>query len=96
MIIKSYGLQSGPAGHPAKDSSGRMPTDRQFQGSNDGKEWTVLDVQKDQRQWRPSEKRTFSWFFPEPFRYYRLYITSGAAPRILRLYELSFEISPGR
>ncbi|MHC4743254.1 MAG: discoidin domain-containing protein [Planctomycetota bacterium] len=96
--IKTYALLSGPAQHgiDGSDASGRMPKDWQFQGSNDGKEWTVLDIQKAQTQWQPGEKRAFSCSFPESFRYYRLYVTAGVAPRILRLYELTFQARPGR
>lgn len=86
--IRTYALQTGPAQHPARDTLERMAKDWQFEGSNDGEKWKVLDIQKDQVNWKVGEIRAFSCPFPESFRHYRLYITDGINPDILRLYEV--------
>ncbi len=87
-MIKRYALQTGSHGKDGRDSTGRMPKDWRFEGSNDGSNWTVLDTQADQTDWKVNERRTYSCANPGSFQYYRLYITAGVHPNILRLYEL--------
>jgi hypothetical protein len=86
--IRGYTLQTGSHGKDGTDSTGRMPKDWRFEGSNDGSDWTVLDTQADQTDWKVNERRTYSCANPGSFQYYRLYITAGVNPNILRLYEL--------
>jgi hypothetical protein len=87
--IKMYALQTGSHGKEGKDSTGRMPKDWRFEGSNDGSNWTVLDIQADQTDWKVNERRTYTCANPGSFRYYRLYITAGVNATALRLYEMT-------
>jgi hypothetical protein len=86
--IKRYALQTGSHGKGGRDATGRMPKDWRFEGSNDGSDWTVLDTEADQTDWKVNERRTYGCANPASFQYYRLYITAGVYPNILRLYEL--------
>jgi len=85
---KEYALQTGNHGIDGRDSTGRMPKDWRFEASNDGANWTVLDVQEDQTNWTVNERRMYRCNNSSAYRYYRLYITAGVNPKILRLYEL--------
>jgi len=86
--VIEYALQTGSHGKDGTDSTGRMPKDWRFEGSNDGSDWTVLDTQADRTDWKVNERRTYTCANPASFRYYRLYITAGVNTKILRLYEV--------
>lgn len=83
--ITKYTLQSGTHGI---DASERMPKDWRFQGSNERSRWTTLDTRKKEINWKNNEKRTYRFAGNSSYRYYRLYITAGINPDILRLYEI--------
>ena len=83
--ITKYTLYCGFFG---ADSTGRMPKDWQFQGSNDGSSWTTLDIVKNQINWKNKEGRTYSFKNSISYRYYRLYITDGINPGVLRLSKI--------
>ncbi len=91
--ITQYSLQTGSHGF---DSTGRMPKSWQFQGSNDGVNWVTLDTRTDEVSWNNNEKRTYNYTNSTHYKYYRLYITNGVNPFILRLYEIELleEIQP--
>lgn len=79
--IKRYSLQAG-------ESTARMPMDWQFQGSNDGKTWAVLDIQINQTGWKQGKERIYNIAKPSAYKSYRLYFTKGNEPEILRIYEI--------
>jgi hypothetical protein len=88
--VRGYALQTGPSSHGINgiDAIGRMPKGWRFEGSNDGSDWTVLDTQANQTHWKVNERRTYNINNHTSYRYYRLYITAGIEPGILRLYEV--------
>ena len=88
--VRGYALQTGPSSHGINgiDAIGRMPKGWRFEGSNDGSDWTVLDTQATQTHWKVNERRTYNINNHTSYRYYRLYITAGIEPGILRLYEV--------
>lgn len=79
--IMKYALLAG-------EESKRMPKDWKFQGSNDGTMWTDLDTQMNQIDWKTNEERSYLVTKPAKYRFYRLYVTSGNQPEILRIYEI--------
>ncbi|MBI4707654.1 MAG: discoidin domain-containing protein [Candidatus Omnitrophica bacterium] len=81
--ISKYMIATGNHG---TDSTERMPKDWEFQASDDGTNWKTLDAQKNQTNWRLNEKRLYRLPLRINFRYYRLWITKGNHPEILRLY----------
>lgn len=83
--ISRYTIQTGMHG---KDATERMPKDWEFQGSNDMSNWATLDNRINQVDWINKETRTYSIENPNVYKYYRLYISQGITPGILRLYEI--------
>ena len=82
--IEAYTLQSG---RQEKGSICGMPRDWEFQGSNNGSNWTVIDTRTNQIGWEDNEKALYKLPNPASYKYYRLYITAGNALN-LRLPEL--------
>lgn len=80
--IVKYSLRPGLHG---TDSTGRMPKDWQFQGSHDGRNWITLDVRKDQEKWKNVTEKKYATNNPTAYRYYRIYITAGVSPDIVRI-----------
>ena len=78
-----YLLQTGPHG---EDATQRMPRDWKLQASDDGLDWITIDIRKNQTDWKKNEVRIYSIEPPGAYRYYRLYINSGIASNVLRLY----------
>jgi len=78
--VKKYILYTG--GH----GPGREPKTWQFQGCDDGITWVALDARGNECNWEKNEKRTYNINNHTSYRYYRLYITAGMEPGILRLY----------
>jgi regulation of enolase protein 1 (concanavalin A-like superfamily) len=72
--VKSYGLTSG------NDVPGRDPKDWQFQGSNDGTNWTTLDTQTGQQFTRRNQTKTYDISNTTAYRFYRLSISAIADP----------------
>jgi hypothetical protein len=83
--IVKYSLQTGPHG---TDATGRMPKEWILQGSKNRLIWITLDSRKNEINWMPNEKRTYEFPNSTAYKYYRLYITAGVEPKILRLYEI--------
>lgn len=82
--ITKYVMKSGSA--HGVGALKRMPKEWYFQASADNVSWITLDVQKDQSNWEESEKRIFELINNEAYNFYRLTITNGNEPTILRLY----------
>ena len=61
----------------ANDKVGRDPKDWQFQGSNDGVNWTTLDTQSGQAFANRFQQNSYTVASPGAYRWYRLNITSN-------------------
>ncbi|MCS0630823.1 alginate lyase family protein [Telluria mixta] len=61
----------------ANDKIGRDPKDWQFQGSNDGVNWTTLDTQSGQAFANRFQLNSYTVASPGAYRWYRLNITSN-------------------
>jgi hypothetical protein len=68
----------------------RMPTNWQFQGTIDGKNWNILD-KREKQQWKINEKKEYIISEPKEYSLYRLYFTAGS-PKIMRIYEIGLFI----
>jgi len=77
---------------PARD-----PRDWQFQGSNDGTNWTTVDTRTGQASW-PNRYQTISFTVASPgaYRYYRLNVTANNGDGSTQLSELAFFSDVGR
>jgi hypothetical protein len=58
-------------------TASRMPKDWTFEGSNDGVNWTVLDIRKGEVGWSASEKRSYEFENDVPYQKYRINITAN-------------------
>jgi hypothetical protein len=59
------------------DVASRDPKDWQFQGSNDGVNWTTLDTQSGQVFASRLQQNSYTIASPGAYRYYRLNVTSN-------------------
>jgi len=73
----------------ANDAPERDPADWQLLGSNDGNNWTTLDVRTGQTFDSRFKKRAFSVATPGAYNYYRLQIDSVAGPGYANSVQLS-------
>jgi hypothetical protein len=82
-VVTRYDLSS------ANDMPGRDPREWQFQGSNDGTNWTTLDIQSGQ-SWA-SRFLTKQYFVTtlSPYQYYRLNITANNGAGDVQLSEMA-------
>lgn len=80
-IVTKYSLVSG------NDAPGRDPKDWTLYGSNDGENWTVLDVRKDITFVSRRETREFEIDNNELFQYYKLDITRNNGDGLFQLAE---------
>lgn len=81
---KSYSIQAG------NFTPERMPVSWTLLASNDREEWKVIDSQKISTDWNVSEVKTFSLESNKTnYNFYQLRF-SGENPKILRIYEISF------
>lgn len=71
QTIKRYGVTS------ADDVPGRDPKDWQFQGSNDGVNWTLLDTQIGQSFVNRYRTNTYNISNATAYRFYRLNVTAN-------------------
>lgn len=55
------------------------PSTWQFQGSNDGTNWTTVDTRSGITWSSARERKEFSIASPQSFLYYRLYVTTNAS-----------------
>jgi alpha-L-fucosidase 2 len=66
-VVKSYSITS------ANDTPTRDPREWKLEGSNDGKEWVVLDQRTDEPQFeRRQQKRTYNFENAKACRYYQI------------------------
>ncbi|MDQ0044276.1 discoidin domain-containing protein [Variovorax boronicumulans] len=71
--VQRYSVMSGSD----DDVVPRDPKDWQFQASNNGATWTMLDTQTDQVLAERLELKTYAIENPASYRYYRLNITAN-------------------
>lgn len=74
-IVTRYSVTTAAGSYP------QPPNTWQFQGSNNGTDWTTLDSQSGQFAGRPANE-TWDYDFTNmtPYRFYRMYITSASGP----------------
>lgn len=82
------------AGHDNKggyNSAGRAPKSWTFEGSNDGKDWTILDTQTSETGWSNGEERYYFFTNGEAYKYYKYNCTAlNGGTDYLQLWELEF------
>lgn len=89
QIVNKYTLTSGG------DAPERDPTHWEFQASNDGVTWEVLDTRTDESFSERNQTREFSVENEEAYQYYRLFITENGGSDAVQISEwrlLNFEI----
>lgn len=87
--MTGYYLKAGIDGNTSTD---RMPKNWEFQASNDGQRWTLLDAKSNERRWSEGEKRFYPLVTKFDYQYYRLVITTSADKQsILRLTEFGLQ-----
>src|SRR3954466_4351594 len=82
VAVQRYQLAS------ANDAPGRDPQDWQFQGSNNGTDWTTLDTQTGQSFAGRFTAKTYDFANDTAYSYYRLNITRNHGDSIIQLSEL--------
>ncbi|WP_088052500.1 GH92 family glycosyl hydrolase [Virgibacillus dakarensis] len=73
----------------ANDFPGRDPSDWEFAGSNDGKNWTTLDTRTDEKFSDRYQREVYEFENTEKYRFYRLNITKNSGDSIIQLSELA-------
>ena len=74
----------------------RAPKNWTFAGSNDGEDWTVLDVHSDYTDWKPKCVRLFEFSNATAYRHYQLTVSDVVSRDYLEFYQLEyFEASSG-
>lgn len=82
-IVTQYQVTSAP------DSPSRDPRNWEFLGSNDGQNWTVLDVETNQTFSSRGQTRSYGFVNVQPFLFYRLNVTANNGDAsVLQLAEL--------
>jgi hypothetical protein len=81
-VIKRYTVTS------ANDLPERDPRDWQFQGSNDGTNWTTLDTQSGQSFPFRYYEMEYAVSRPAAYRYYRLNITADSGANAVQLADI--------
>lgn len=72
------------------DVPGRDPLDWDFEGSDDGTNWTLIDQRNGVDFPERRQKRTFLISNPTAYKHYRLYVTQSAGSNQIQLQELEF------
>jgi len=81
-IFVSYSLSAG-------ESAGRMPLSWELYGSQDSREWELIDSVNWANKWKPNEKRTYSILRSNAYSFIRFVFRKSSHPQILRIYELT-------
>ena len=81
QVVNRYTLTSG------NDSPARDPADWEFQGSDDGDTWVVLDSRVDESFSARNLTREFIIENEEAYKYYRLVITKNGGTELLQISE---------
>jgi len=84
--LRTYALVTGNHGDHGTGSTRRMPRGWVLSGCDDGIKWVVLDRQKAQPPWQPSEERRFRLSSPASYKHLRLDLTEAPIEPILRVY----------
>ncbi len=84
-VVSRYALTSG------NDVPERDPKDWQFQASNDGHDWTTLDVEQNQSFVSRNQTKSYSFANDTDYRFYRLNITANHGVGALQLAELNLD-----
>ncbi|PPT15595.1 GH92 family glycosyl hydrolase [Streptomyces cinnamoneus] len=74
----------------ANDAPGRDPRDWTLKGSDDGKDWTVLDARHGETFERRLQTREFSFAGTAAHRWFRLEITGNGGEPVIQLAEVQF------
>ena len=82
-VVTRYDLSS------ANDEPARDPRDWQFQGSNDGINWTILDTQSGQSWESRFLRKQYPVSVPGAYQYYRLNITDNNGAGDIQLSEMA-------
>jgi len=82
--IKCYAFQAG-----IDRVNDRMPKAWRFLGSNDGRNWNLLDTRDGESAWTDKSRRIYPISSPAPYRSYRIEFLSVNGGGILRLYEIA-------
>ncbi len=72
QVVKRYTVTAGNVNIPARD-----PKNWQFQGSNDGTNWTTLDTQSNQAFTIRMQQKTYNLGNTTAYRYYRFNVTAN-------------------
>ena len=72
----------------ANDSPGRDPGDWTLQGSNDGKEWSVLDKRSGETFSKRFQRREFKVANPGDYACYKLDVTKNSGDQSSQIAEL--------
>jgi hypothetical protein len=89
-IVLRYSVAS------AFDVPERDPRDWQFQGSNDGTNWTTLDTQSNQTFVARLQTNSYTVANPAAYRFYRLNITANNGAKGTHVSELSLLVEKER
>lgn len=73
----------------ANDTPSRDPGEWKLSGSNDGKNWKVLDIREDEKFTERNQTREFYFVNPEKYIYYKMELESRSGT-ILQIGELDF------
>ncbi|WHY71608.1 GH92 family glycosyl hydrolase [Fictibacillus enclensis] len=73
----------------ANDYEGRDPKAWELQGSNDGKNWTVLDTRNDEDFPKRFERKLYTFDNDTPYLYYRLNITKNSGDGLTQVAEIA-------
>lgn len=82
--IKCYAFQAG-----IDRANDRMPRAWKFLGSNDGRNWNLLDTRDDESAWTDNSRRIYPVSSSAPYRSYRMEFLSVNNGGILRIYEIA-------
>ncbi len=89
QLVKRYTISSA-------DVTTRDPKDWQFQGSQDGVNWTILDSQSDQSFAYRIQQNRYDIGNTTAYRYYRLNVTANNGDTTLAVAELGLWSDTGR
>ena len=73
----------------------RMPRAWKFLGSNDGRNWNLLDTRDGESEWIDNSRRIYPVSSSAPYRSYRMEFLSVNDGGILRMYEIALSEDHG-
>lgn len=81
IVARQYTLTS------AHDAATQEPKDWTFEASNNNSDWYVLDTVTGETGWSLSEKRTYTFFNDQSYRYYRWVFTDNNGAAVVTIAE---------